>query len=177
MSEGKVDNPKAKKTKSPKKPKQKKVTMRDVTDWIYEYYEVKFLPKHFFIHLAEIPKGKYPGLRQAVPYEDLLDMWKQKASYLDKVNLKNRQKGKVIEGMARINYDISILLSRYDSYLAWKSEQEAEQKAREAESKKEKINYANINAFANDNKKANAETSESKEDSLLEVLDEILGGD
>lgn len=170
MSEGKVDKPKA------KKPKQKKVTMRDVTDWIYEYYEVKFLPKHFFIHLAEIPKGKYPGLRQAVPYEDLLDMWKQKASYLDKVNLRNRQRGKVIEGMARINYDISILLSRYDSYLAWKSEQEAEQKAREAESKKEKINYENINAFAND-KKANAKTSESKEDSLLEVLDEILGGD
>lgn len=157
-----------------KKPKKKKVTMRDVTDWIYEYYKVKFLPKHFFVHLSKIPQGTYPGLRQAIPYDDLLDMWQRKTSYLEKVDLKNRQKGRIMEDMARINYDLAIILSKYDSYCAWKEEQEIERQRLITEHTQSSIDYSKIDSRISDTDNSiPSAISETSDTDITELLDDI----
>ncbi len=111
----------------PKKTKAKERDIRlQLSDFIYKEYNVSFLPKHFFINLDKVYKGTYKNLTKPVPIEDLFDMWQQKMNYLNKVAENNRQNGKKIEGMARINYDLAILLSKYDSYCEWKARKEAE---------------------------------------------------
>lgn len=97
-----------------------------LSDFLYSEYNVSFLPKYFFINLDKVYKGTYKNLNKPVPVEDLLDMWQQKMNYLNKVAEQNRHKGKNIEGIARINYDLAILLSKYDSYCEWKARKEAE---------------------------------------------------
>lgn len=111
----------AKQTKS-----QERSIRLQLSDFIYKEYSVSFLPKHFFINLDKVYKGTYKNLTKPVPVEDLLDMWQQKIDYLNKVAEQNRHKGKKIEGMARINYDLAILLSKYDSYCEWKARKDAE---------------------------------------------------
>ena len=81
-----------------------------------------------------------------MPPEDLLDMWKQKRNYLDKIAEQNRKKGNEILGINRVNYDLAILLSKYDSYLKWKEQQKIAI-AELDESKKrsiEKIEYTDV---------------------------------
>lgn len=149
--------------------KKNKVTQKTVTDWIYNTYSISFLPKHFFINLNKISKGEYKGLKKPVAWADLLDMWQRKMPYLEKVNLRNEMNGKHIEGMARINYDLAIILSKYDSYLAWKAEQEAEiiQKQKDSQTK---IDYSNIDSkYTNDNQS-------SDDGQLSNILDDLWVG-
>ena len=98
---------------------------RQFTDWLHEKYGASYLPKHFYILLDQVYKGTYKGLAQPVPIEDLWDMWERKFPQLEQLYVKNCARGKNMDGMARIMYDLSILLSKYDSYLEWKSRQSA----------------------------------------------------
>lgn len=149
--------------------KPKKVTQKTVTDWLYETYDISFLPKYFFMNLSKVSKGTYKGLNKPVSWSDLLDMWQRKLPYLEKVNLKNAQQGKIIEGMARINYDLAIILSKYDSYCAWKEEREAEHK-KMIEEQKVQIDYSCINNKEPDNILPNS-------DSLDDVLNDLWSDD
>ena len=66
-------------------------------------------------------------------------------------NAINRQKGIEITGVNRVNYDLAILLSRYDAYLKWKEQQEIAV-AEMNDSKKrcvEKIEYTDVVRPAN----------------------------
>ena len=74
--------------------------------------------------MDSVYKGTYKNLNRPVPPEDLLDMWRQKRNYLDRVAEQNRKKGTEISGVNRVNYDLAILLSKYDAYLKWKEQQE-----------------------------------------------------
>ena len=70
----------------------------------------------------------------------------EKRNYLDKVAEQNRKKGNEISGVNRVNYDLAILLSKYDSYLKWKEQQKIAI-AELDESKKrsiEKIEYTDV---------------------------------
>ena len=97
---------------------------KQITDWIYATYGVTFLPKYFFMNLEKIYKGEYKNLNRPVPPEDLFDMWQQKINYLNKVADTNMKKGKKMDGLGRISYDLAIILGRYDNYLEWKKKQE-----------------------------------------------------
>lgn len=120
------------------------------------------MPKHFFINLNKVFKGTYKGLNKPVPVEDLLDMWQRKLPYLTKVYINNKNKGKNMTGMARINYDLAILLSRYDSYCEWKASQQEEVMA---QSDEPKVNYSKIESLT------------PVKDSIEDILDDIWGGD
>jgi hypothetical protein len=160
-------------------PKAKKVTQKTVTDWIFQNYEITLLPKYFYINLSKIAKGEYKGLAKPVPWADLLDMWQRKWSYLEKVHIKNEQQGKRIEGMARINYDLAIVLSKYDSYLKWKAESEAEQKKIiEEHNESNKIDYSNIKSKASDYTRIGVPKAmyEISDIDMNELLDEVYIG-
>lgn len=118
----------------------------DLYAFLFDMYDISFFPNYFYIKMESVFKGTYKNLNTPVPPEDLLDMWKQKKNYLNKVAEQNRKKGSEITGVNRVNYDLAILLSRYDAYLKWKEEQKIAV-AELNESKKrsiEKIEYLDV---------------------------------
>ena len=136
------------------------------TDWLYQEYEISFLPKYFFINLDKVYKGTYKNLTKPVPVEDLWDMWKRKMPYLQKVNDKNIRMGKKIDGMARINYDMAIVLSKYDSYLEWK-EQQQQALLEESRKKEQTVDYDKVYNNAQPVSKKNTQLN------IDSIIDEI----
>lgn len=116
---------------------EKKESARNLLfNYIADMYDLSYIPPYFYSKLSNVFNGKYKGLSKPVPPEDLLDMWQQKRNYLLKNAEFQRRHDKNIDGISRVWYDLSILLSRYDSYLAWKEQQklalaEAEEKKKE----------------------------------------------
>lgn len=123
-----------------------KITQRYLTDWIFKTYNISFLPPYFYNKLSSIIDGSNEKVSRPIPVEDILDMWQKKIGYLDKIAATNKDKGKLIEGASRVNYDLSILLSKYDSYLAWKDTIETENKKviQSIERSKQGIDYSNM---------------------------------
>ena len=136
------------------------------TDWLYREYEISFLPKYFFINLDKVYKGTYKNLTKPVPVEDLWDMWKRKMPYLQKVYDKNIRMGKKMDGMARINYDMAIVLSKYDSYLEWK-EQQQQALLEEARKKEQTVDYDKVYNNAQPVSKKNTQLN------IDSIIDEI----
>ena len=119
--------------------------------------------------MDEIFSGIYKGLSKEIPPEDLLDMWKRKKNELDRINNSNSRKGKNLIGVARINYDLAILLNKYDSYLKWKEDQKLLENEKQNiinEANKPKINYDLINKSVEKNK--NTSTN------INDLLDEVF---
>ena len=136
------------------------------TDWLYRTYEVSFLPKYFFINLDKVYKGTYKNLNKPVPVEDLWDMWQRKMPYLLKVYDKNKRSGKDMNGISRINYDMAIILSKYDSYLEWREQQ----KQAQMEEIAKKGTHIDYNKVPNNN--INTQNTDDKID-IDSILDEI----
>ena len=74
--------------------------------------------------LREVFNGTYKNINKKIPPEHLLDMWKKKSDYLDKVYLNNLAQGKNFTVNKRIRYDIAVLVNKYDGYLKWLRQQE-----------------------------------------------------
>ena len=102
---------------------KRKSTKNELYEFLFDMYDISYFPQYFYIKMDSVYKGTMKNLNKPVPPEDLLDMWKQKRNYLDKVAEQNRKKGNEILGVNRVNYDLAILLSKYDSYLKWKEQQ------------------------------------------------------
>ena len=125
-----------------------KLTKDKLFRWLQNIYNTVVIPKYFYIKMDEIFNGTYKGLSKGIPPEDLLDMWKRKQNELDRINNLNNKKGKCLIGSARIQYDLAILLSKYDSYLKWKEQQKLLENEKQNiidEYNKPKINYELIN--------------------------------
>lgn len=137
--------------------------------WLQNTYNTVVLPSYFYIKMDEIFSGIYKGLSKDIPPEDLLDMWKRKKNELDRINNSNSRKGKNLIGVARINYDLAILLNKYDSYLKWKEDQKLLENEKQNiinEANKPKINYDLINKSVEKNK--NTSTN------INDLLDEVF---
>jgi len=137
--------------------------------WLQNTYNTVVLPGYFYIKMDEIFSGIYKGLSKDIPPEDLLDMWKRKKNELDRINNSNSRKGKNLIGVTRINYDLAILLNKYDSYLKWKEDQKLLENEKQNiinEANKPKINYDLINKSVEKNK--NTSTN------INDLLDEVF---
>lgn len=139
----------------------------DLIEYIYKEYEISTLPKIFFIKLNQINTGTYKGLNIGIPYEDLLDMLKRKQNYLRKVYMNNISKGKEMTAIQRINYDLAVVVNKYDDYLKWKEKQiilqsEVEKDKKEFSEKKD-VDYSKI-ASGN---------STAEDDDLSSIIDDI----
>lgn len=145
------------------------VTRREFMSWLHDTYdmnEVKFSPQ-LNIDLKKVVNGTYQGLRVPVPYDDLIDMWQRKWGYLEKLNAQ-----KHLIGERRIRYDLSIILSKYDSYLTWKAEQEAERQRVVKEHNDLKIDYSMIPTLSHTTISDSELLGNGNE--LLGVLDDII---
>lgn len=84
---------------------------------ISENYDLNIIPKNFFYKLNNILNGTYPGVLKPIPIEHIYDMWRRKIPMLNSINNRNISMGKVLSKSERINYDLSILINKYDDYL------------------------------------------------------------
>ena len=126
---------------------EKKTNIKtELYEFLFDMYDISYFPKYFYIKMDSVYKGTMKSLSKPVPPEDLLDMWRQKRNYLDKVAEQNRKKGNEISGVNRVNYDLAILLSKYDSYLKWKEQQKIAIAELDESKKKsiEKIEYTDV---------------------------------
>jgi len=147
------------------------ITKHKLFNWIADNYNVSDFPTYFCLKLEDIFNGKYKSISKPIPVEDLYDMWQQKMDYLNKVSVNNQRNGKQIEGLSRANYDLAILLSRYDKYLAWKERKhiEQEQIRKDNENKGNQIDYTKINSNCHNVNVKN----QSKNIDINEILNDI----
>ena len=94
----------------------------DIFKFIVTNYDIMVVPPNIFTKLEDIYNGRWKGLACCIPPEDMLDMWQRKMDYLIKVKMKNVTLGKEMDAAQQINYDISVLINKYDSYLKWKEQ-------------------------------------------------------
>lgn len=137
--------------------------------WLQNTYNTVVIPKYFYMKMDSVFDGTYKGLSRGIPPEDILDMWKRKINELNRINNQNKNKGKVLIGVARIQYDLAILLSKYDSYLKWKEQQKIIEQERQQikDDFKNKIEFNKINTT---NKQDN---SNSNGFNISDIIDEI----
>lgn len=131
-----------------------------------ERYDITKLPKSFFIKMAKVYDGSLNDIKQPVPPEHLYDMWCQKEQYLNKVYMNNISKGKKMKGYLRLNYDLAILLSKYDDYLKWLDRQ----KTVKAEDEEIKESVSTTEILYTDIKKQ----ENNNNDNLIDILDELI---
>lgn len=112
-------------------------------DFIHNSYNIVSIPSILKFKLNEIYNGNYKGLSRGVMAEDILDMWQRKKQDLDKINNYNKQKGKELDKAARLNYDLAILMSKYDSFLEWKEKEKIRGQI-EIKSLTDNVNYNKI---------------------------------
>jgi len=152
----------------PKKSTQKqKFDRRILFDYLMDKYSIPKLPKHFFIKMSNIFNGKLEGLNKPIPPEHMYDMWIRKSKYLDKIYQRNASKGNKMEGYLRLNYDLAIIISMYDSYLSWLDKQKIS--SAENENIKESITITDVLYRNNINNLNN-----SNNDSIEDILDELI---
>ena len=102
-----------------------------------------------------------------IPPEHLLDMWKRKIDMLNGIADRNRTKGLVMSSDKRINYDLSILVNKYDSYLRWLEKQRIIEAEKEIE-KSENIVGKSIGYTSNKPEK-------NDPDDISALVDDIFG--
>lgn len=114
--------------------------------WIHKAYDLTFIPKYFYQKMAGVFDGTGMGLSKPIPVEHIFDMWRRKKKELDKINNRKKRIGSAIEGTNRLNYDLAVLLGKYDGYLRWKEKQEAASYNRkmEMEKRRDAISYKKI---------------------------------
>lgn len=132
-------------------------------EYLKETYNVMELPKSLYSKLAQINSGNFKNYKIAIPYEDLLDMFKRKQNFLNKLYTTNVAKGKEMTAVQRISYDISVIIDKYEDYLQWKSRQKVFENE-PINHNEIKIDYAKL--------KKSTENKENETD-ILSILDDL----
>ena len=136
--------------------------------FLLENYGVMSIPTYVFKRLEDVYSGKRKGLACEIPPEDLLDMWRQKMGYLNKLRAKNKTLNKNMTTAQQINYDLSVLVNKYDDYLKWKERNKVlEQEANEVH--RNILNTVNLDKLSKITQTQN-QTDDDDIDSLLEEL-------
>lgn len=151
----------------------------ELDDMIYKFiidrYAIENVPPYIYNRLANIYNGSEKGLTKGIPRAHILDMWKRKSRYLDKQYERTIVKGYEMSKQQRILYDISILLSKYDSYLVWLNKE----KLKEEEIKQSiENNNMDINDYINNISNKNEEQYENdlkSESDFSDLVDDIFG--
>ena len=143
------------------------VAKENVFNFIKDVYDVTIIPTTVWQKLSNIYNGTFKGMTYGIPPEHLLDMWKRKIDMLNGIANRNSTKGKTMNADQRINYDLSVLVNKYDSYLKWLEKQ----KILEAEKEIEK----NENIVGKTIGYVSKKTEKSNVDDISDLVDDIFG--
>lgn len=113
----------AKNKQKQQKERQKSGAERDeFVRWVQKNYGADFLSGLFFTKIASVANGTHRGLSEPIPYPDLLDMFQRKKKQFD---IKFAYK-EFSSSYNRFCYDLSVIMSQYNSYKNWKITRELE---------------------------------------------------
>lgn len=143
------------------------VAKDDVFNFIKDAYDVTIIPSTVWQKLADIYNGTFRGMSFGIPPEHLLDMWKKKIDMLNGIANRNNTKGKSMSADQRINYDLSVLVNKYDSYLKWLEKQKI------IETEKEQENSENI--VGKSIGYVSHKTEKNNSDDISDLVDDIFG--
>ncbi len=142
------------------------IKRKEFFTWLGYQYNISDIPQYFFIKLSNIVNGKYEKITKKIPLDDIIDMWKLRIDYLNKVNIKNKAKNKILSPYDRLNYDLAILLRNYEGYLEWKNKQVVVEK--ENNIKIDNDVYNTVTKSADINIKSN------NSNDIADILDELF---
>lgn len=146
------------------------ITKEEIFEFIKDAYDITIIPSTVWQKLGNIYSGTFKGMSNDIPPEHLLDMWQRKIDMLNGIASRNTTKGKTMSADRRINYDLTVLVNKYDSYLKWLEKQ----KIIEAENK-QKIELKNTEICASIiNTKASEGNSKQKNDDMSDLVDDIF---
>ena len=143
------------------------VIKEDVFNFIKDAYDITIIPTTVWQKLSNIYNGTFKGMTYGIPPEHLLDMWKRKIDMLNGIANRNSTKGKTMNADQRINYDLSVLVNKYDSYLKWLEKQKILEADKEIE-KNENIVGKTIGYVSQKTEKSNV-------DDISDLVDDIFG--
>ena len=143
------------------------VIKEDVFNFIKDTYDITIIPTTVWQKLSNIYNGTFKGMTYGIPPEHLLDMWERKIDMLNGIANRNNTKGRTMNVDQRINYDLSVLVNKYDSYLKWLEKQ----KILEAEKEIEK----NENIVGKTIGYVTQKTEKSNVDDISDLVDDIFG--
>lgn len=135
------------------------VSKDNISRMIQNHYKVTLVPKYIYIKLDSIYKGVYKGLAVPIPPEDLYEMFQRKMPYLDKMATKKK-----LSGVSRFNYDLAIIINKYDSFLKWRTEEESQ--VENTFSKEDKVTFQKQPVHSNNGKPNDID--------IGSVIDEIM---
>ena len=143
------------------------VIKEDVFNFIKDAYDITIIPTTVWQKLSNIYNGTFKGMTYGIPPEHLLDMWERKIDMLNGIANRNSTKGKTMNADQRINYDLSVLVNKYDSYLKWLEKQKILEAEKEIE-KNENIVGKTIGYVVQKAEKNNS-------DDISDLVDDIFG--
>lgn len=139
----------------------------DVYRFIIHTYDIAVIPSYMWVKLNKIYSGELEGMTVGIPPSHLCDMWKRQIDNLNKIHDYNKTKGKSMDKTQRLNYDMSVLVNKYDSYLSWLEQQKIlERETIQNQQKKvEQIDYQRL---------SNMNHVEESKDDMDTLLDELF---
>ena len=143
------------------------VIKEDVFNFIKDAYDITIIPTTVWQKLSNIYNGTFKGMTYGIPPEHLLDMWERKIDMLNGIANRNNTKGRTMNVDQRINYDLSVLVNKYDSYLKWLEKQ----KILEAEKEIEK----NENSVGKTIGYVVQKAEKNNSDDISDLVDDIFG--
>lgn len=147
---------------------QKTYLRDDIFNYMLKMYDVTFIPSKIFTKLAAINDGTYVGLGKGIPLQEFFAMWKDCQTNLNEAARQYaRRNNKTLDGPNRINYDIAILVGKYDT---WKARKKAAQVEKEQQIQKEKERQARIQAKRNYRLPSKKEEKSPEMDELLDDI-------
>lgn len=131
--------------------------------FLCDHYDLAIVPSSFWTKIEQIKNGTWKSLIQGIPVSHILDMWERYIQELDKVAYYNKTHGKEMSNGQRLNYDLAILLNKYNDYLEVKrkEDEEAYQMQQAAEDNRD---YERTRAWINNYYKRQEETTKNSED-------------
>lgn len=112
--------------------------------YLMQHYDVVMFPNYIYQKLEKIFIGEYKNMSRNIPPAHLLDMFQRKMEYLDKLYHKEK-----LDGVARVNYDLAVLIGKYNGYLEFIEREKQEIVETVEFLKKKKINISTISRKEN----------------------------
>lgn len=98
----------------------KPIIVRDkLYRFIMDNYCPTTIPEYIWIKFDSIFDGSYKNMGRKIPLNHLLDMWERKMDELNKMHNRMELEGKNLDPIQQINYDLAVIINKYDSYLRW----------------------------------------------------------
>ena len=145
----------------------------DVYRFILDTYDLTVIPTTVWQKISDIYDGAFKGMSIGIPPEHLLDMWRRKINTLNAIAAKNSANGRVMDSGQRLNYDLSVLVNKYDGYLKWLERQKI-LRAEQAADKNENIVSKSVGYDIIKNSQNTKNNQNIDKDDILDLVDDIF---